>query len=401
MVVGHLVGNAVDFLLDVVGFFESGLVPCLVSDDDLLIEAVDDLLHMVDLGACDIGERFVACFELLSILDDVLCVVSDPLHVVDGPEGGGDVDAVLVAQLGVGEFQQEVGELPCGVIELVLGISELLPLSHVESADDVERPVEVLVGLLGHVEDFVLDLSDRDGGGLEHVVVHEVEMGAVDALAVGCGLVGDDAHDDVDELSGEGKHDCHSNHVEHGVEHGEVDLFAGEHSAEETAVIGGESVDEYVSEGDEDDRTEHIEEKVDERGPLCVESAGHSRHDCYDAGTDVGSDGEVDTLVETDESSADHGDDDRGHDGGTLHEGGESGSEDHEDNEVVDAREVIPDAGFLGEVTHCGAHELETDEEHTECGDGASDVACLVLFGVCRKESSDTGHGRENVSEKV
>ena len=102
MVVRHLVGDVVDGLLDVVGLLEGDLVPRLVGGHDLVVEVLDDPLHVVDLGAGDVGERLVARFQLLGVLDDVLGVVADPLEVVDGPEGGGDVDAVPVAQLGVG-----------------------------------------------------------------------------------------------------------------------------------------------------------------------------------------------------------------------------------------------------------------------------------------------------------
>ena len=61
-----------------------------------------------------------------------------------------------------------------------------------------------------------------------------------------------------------------------------------------------------------------VEYQVDQGGSLGVLSAGHTGDESDDAGSDVGTHGQEDALVESDETGYDHGDRDRSHHGRTL-----------------------------------------------------------------------------------
>ena len=174
MVLGHLIGDDVDLLLDVVCLLQRGLVVLGVSLDDLLVEPVDETLHRHDLADGIVGELDPVRLHLLGILHDVLGIIADALQVGYRMVDGGDVDLIPLAELVLRQFDEEPRDLLVEEVELLFVVAEALHAPEIELAYHVTGDAVVLDRHDGHVLDLVHDLLDGDWRCPQHVIVDEV-----------------------------------------------------------------------------------------------------------------------------------------------------------------------------------------------------------------------------------
>ena len=285
------------------------------------------------------------------------------------------------------------------VVELVLIGPELFHIDGIRMPKPVERVGEVPHGDVGHVHDLLLHLLDRKGRSGEHVLIDIVEPFGVGLLLFyHSDVLRNDALDEFDEFLRERKEQEDRHTVEERVEHGELGLRCiREQRAEDGAEVHIAARDHTEQQADdqEDDDTARVEEQVDEGRAFRVRTGGHAGDDGDNAGTDVGTHRQVNALIEGNESDEEHGDGNGGHDRRALDDRRQDGTDQDQQQRVLDRRKERLDRVEFREALHGVAHHGKTDEQHTETGEDAADFLKDIFLRKGHDERADTRHRRE------
>lgn len=294
-----------------------GQQACVPLQDSLAGEGVERLdlgYHLRQLHLHALGEVQIIVHGLLGVFGEVIGDLGDThdvpqvvVQVRDGPlvgqlTLGGQADEVIHHRLAdtAGLVDELVGGLDKGLIPRLKG--------PVAGAEGIHRHVR-------QADHLLFQLGDGQGGGGEHTLV-QIGLG-------GRGLLlRDQQLRRLHKPATEGEKGHRADHVEEGVEHG--DLGGG--GREPPLEGAGHEVGPAEQDNEENDRAQRIEHQVDQPGPAGIGSGGEGGHDSGDAGANVGAQDDKQHLVppgSDGQPSHRHGDDDRGGGGAGLHQSGE------------------------------------------------------------------------------
>ena len=149
---------------------------------------------------------------------------------------------------------------------------------------------------------------------------------------------------DLDEHVCKGQKDAGADHVEEGVEEGDLQPGVAREPLAQRRVQKARPAEQ---EDREDDRAEHVEHQVDERGALGVGLGADGGEQRRDAGADVGAEHEEEHAavgrVADDHARPHHLHDEGGDRRGRLHDARDDDARQQQDEAVVDARQKVGD----------------------------------------------------------
>ena len=335
----HPLGVVVNLLFHHIGFFQCVQAFVAVCLDGIVVQLVKQGLELTDFIFGIIGKLLVGIGQDGGVLHDILCIVSDSLQVTDVPVGARKVGAVFLAQpASSAQAHDKADELAVDEVKLLFLASKQAFPGKIQARGHFDGAVHVIQGNRGHAQDFALDLRNGNRRCPEHVFIYKLqgEFGLR-----GGGTLRNHALHQGHQHAGEGQHDGHRHRIEEGVEHGQLHLRGrGEYPLKEAAVGKIEPAQTPGSQ-QEDEHAGTVEQQVDKSRAFGIGSAGDTGNDSHYAGADVGTHGKVDALVYADKPRHHHGQRNGSHDGGTLDDGGEDGSQQHQ-------QQGIPDTGEEG-----------------------------------------------------
>ena len=381
----------VDLLFDCIGLCQILQTLVLVGFHRTVIQLVKQGLQLADLVFRVIGELLMGFGKGDGILHDVLRVVSDPFQVADVPVRAGEVNPVFLSQAAFRtQAHDETDQLAVDEIEPPLVPLEELFFRELQLRGHLQASVHVQQGGLGHVQDFALDLRNRHRRSPEHVFI-DIAKGELGVLHHR--LVRNHPGHETHQGTRQREHHRHRHRVEEGMEHGELGLGGGREQLVEQASVGDAEAAQHRRREHEEHHAGNVEEQVDEGGPLGVGPAGDTGNDRHDAGTDVGTHREIDTLVDADKARHHHGEGDGGHHRGTLDDGREQGAEQHQQERVADSGEEGLDPLKGCKRLHGSAHQFQTHEQESETGQDAAQDLDAALLGEETQECTQSRKG--------
>ncbi len=201
-------------------------------------------------------------------------------------------------------------------------------------------------------------------------------------------IVGNDSTNGFDQQVSKRQDDNDSKAVEDCMEHSQLHLRCiGEHILEyctETDLPLGNKI-HHESGNQKDYYTKAVENQVHKGSTFGILSTGHTGNNRYDAGTDVGTECKIDTLVERNKPRYHHRDCDRCHHGRGLDNRRKDSTDKHQQNRIADRGKEDLDRIHLCKILHRARHHTQSDEEHTEA---RKDTACRFPY-VALAEKSD------------
>ena len=105
MIALHLVSQTVNLVFNLVSAPECGHIHFMVCLHSGFVESGNELVHLVYLIECVVGETYLLLAQAVGVLNDVLRVVANTLQVADRADSGDEILVVELAKLAMRDQQ--------------------------------------------------------------------------------------------------------------------------------------------------------------------------------------------------------------------------------------------------------------------------------------------------------